>query len=61
MGCNCGGRKAGTEKPKPTKQSGSTQTFSLRMDDGRVFSFGSRLEADAARVRQGSGRVVASS
>jgi hypothetical protein len=37
---------------------GTTQSFALVTTDGRTQSFGSRLEAEAARVRAGSGRVV---
>jgi hypothetical protein len=36
---------------------GVTQAFSLTLPSGRVQSFGSRLEADAARVRAGGGTV----
>jgi hypothetical protein len=36
---------------------GVTQAFTLTTPAGRMQSFGSRLEADAARVRAGGGTV----
>lgn len=74
MGCNCGKSrgplsttKQGEEPPKgdpyeSTKApSGRTQTFALRRPDGVVRTYGSLLEAKAARVRLGGGgRIVPS-
>lgn len=64
MGCNCGGKKkesgpgiGGSSQPK--SGSGGTQSFTLTGPGDRVQSFGSELEANAARVRQGNtGRVA---
>jgi hypothetical protein len=63
MGCNCGKNrrqqavaKPVTPPPQPPAQptaSGATQRFSLLEDSGRTQTFGSRLEADAARARHG--------
>lgn len=48
--------------PEPTGQGqpepvGATQSFTLRTGDGRTQSFGSKLEADAARIRAGGGQI----
>jgi hypothetical protein len=58
MGCNCGGRK--TREPAPPvdekeqeASAGLTQSFTLQVPSGQRFVFGSRLEADAMRVRAG--------
>ncbi len=48
MGCNCGKRKART-----------TQTFALTMPNGGKTVHGSKLEAQAANIRQGGGGTVA--
>jgi hypothetical protein len=64
MGCNCGKAKTrpapAAPRPAPTptggKLSGPTQTFELTADD-RTQTFGSELEANAARVRLGFGVV----
>lgn len=42
--------------PAPT---GMTQSFQLQARDGSTQSFGSRLEADAARIRAGGGEIRA--
>jgi hypothetical protein len=42
--------------PAPT---GMTQSFQLQARDGSTQSFGSKLEADAARVRAGGGEIRA--
>lgn len=52
MGCNCGKKK---ETPK-----GEQQTFRLEFDSGESFVFGSRLEAEAARVRSKRRGVIRS-
>lgn len=64
MGCNCGGSRprptpaTTKEAPEPVS-TGQVQSFQLVMEGGRTQVFGSRLEADAARVRAGGrGRVV---
>lgn len=51
-------RKAAEEKAAEERRAaearraqGGTQTFTLRTDDGRTQTFGTRLEADAARAR----------
>ena len=59
MGCNCGknkkplGTKAPTPPPDPKGSTKTTQTFALDTPDGATQTFGSRLEAEAARVRAG--------
>jgi len=40
-----------------SKSSSGVQTFSLTTSDGRVQTFGSMLEARAARVRAGGGII----
>jgi hypothetical protein len=61
VGCGCQGQK---KNPPPEKVStGGTATFSLKLDTAGRHDpvFGSRLEAEAARVRLGgAGRVVQS-
>ncbi len=42
--------------PAPT---GMTQSFQLQARDGSTQSFGSKLEADAARIRAGGGEIRA--
>jgi hypothetical protein len=37
--------------------SGATQSFTLQTADGRTQTFGSRLEAQAERVRAGGGTI----
>lgn len=57
MGCNCGKGKgpAPVKRPKP----GGQQQFQLISPDGSATVYGSRLEAEAARVRSGrTGTVV---
>lgn len=54
MGCACrksSGRRAYV--PADTTLTASAGTFALVMPDGTSTSYGSRLEADAARVRAG--------
>lgn len=54
MGCNCGKKNS-----RSTKTKGGTPTFRLQLPDGRSLDFGSRLEAEAQRVRLGYvGRIV---
>lgn len=59
MGCNCGGNKPRPPRPAapapaPSKpMQGQTQTFALDLSTGQRFTFGSRLEAEAANVRAG--------
>lgn len=53
--CNCGGRRSG-KSGKETKSS-ERQRFTLETQDGRTMSFGSQLEAEAARVREGGGNI----
>ena len=64
MPCNCNKRGAArprTFRPqnppkteqKPKDEKGTTQNFSLVQRDGSQETFGSRLEAEAARVRRG--------
>lgn len=38
-------------------RSGSSGAFTLLAPDGRTLSFGSRLEASAARIRLGGGTI----
>ena len=69
MGCNCrkGTRPYGvaaTSKDTSTKDSattstaGTTQKFVLTDQSGRTQTFGSRLEAEAAKRRAGGGDVA---
>lgn len=53
--CNCGGRRSG-KSGRETK-SGTRERFALETRDGRTMTFGSQLEANAARVREGGGSV----
>ena len=68
MGCNCGktkrpaGMRKGNKKdtpnyPVPAKATGQRQSFRLTTTDGKTQTFGSRLEASAARVRAGGGTI----
>jgi hypothetical protein len=71
MGCGCGKKTPPAnnqvpENPAPptdgadaqiSRQRGTTQTFTLQATSGRTQIFGSRLEAEAARVRQGGGMI----
>jgi hypothetical protein len=43
-----------TGSPAPL---GMTQNFTLQTRDGGTQSFGSKLEADAARIRAGGGEI----
>lgn len=43
-------------RPTPPP-SGETQTFTLSTSDGRTQTFGSRLEAEAERIRRGGGSI----
>jgi hypothetical protein len=45
-------------QPRPDAPKGATQSFALFVGSSRIEDYGSRLEADAARVRLGQGRVV---
>lgn len=54
-GCGCGGAKGSSKGTKREPQQGQEQAFRLTLPDGSTSVYGSRLEADAARVR--SGRV----
>lgn len=49
--CNCG-------KPKPKPASGGKASFTLQDTSGRVQTFGSRLEAQAANVREQQGTGI---
>lgn len=40
-----------------TQPSGPTQSFTLKTNDGRTMTFGSKLEAEAAKIRSGGGQV----
>jgi hypothetical protein len=58
MGCNCGGKKPTSTRTTKPPTTGTTQQFTLTTTSGRVQSFGSRLEAEAARVRDGGGSIT---
>lgn len=45
------------DKAAADKRQGVSQSFVLDTSDGRTLTFGSALEARAARVRAGGGRV----
>ena len=49
MGCNCGKKK----QPQQPRPSGRQQSFQLELSNGQTFTFGSRLEAQAALIRSG--------
>jgi len=70
MGCNCGKKRptgmspskrdqraASYPIPATKKASGQRQSFRLTTTDGKTQTFGSRLEASAARVRAGGGTI----
>lgn len=62
--CNCGKRTPRTPPPPPPTGTAAdkTQTFTLTTPDRRTQTFGSRLEATAARVRAGGvGQITPSS
>lgn len=52
MACNCGKRK-GTGTKTTGKGTKKIEEFVLQTEDGRTQTFGSRLEAVAARERAG--------
>jgi hypothetical protein len=52
MGCNCGGRK--TKQPTTPAPSGGPSVLTA---SGGTQEFGSKLEADAAKIRAGGGTV----
>lgn len=59
MGCNCNKpkpRPAAKPRPRP-KADGAVSSWNL-VTGGTVQTFGSRLEAEAERVRQGRRGVV---
>lgn len=67
MGCNCGKKRQplgmtngkgqkGTEGT--AKQTGQTQRFVLTETSGKTQTFGSRLEAEAARIRKGRAGTI---
>lgn len=71
MGCNCGGRRPtgwGTVPAaqqakdadaivKAQAQKKASEEFVLRTTSGRTSVYGSRLEAEAARIRSGGGSI----
>lgn len=69
MGCSCGkkkgsqtlpagfGKQAPVEELVPKKGSGAKQKFTLQTSSGKTAQFGSKLEAQAARVRAGGGTI----
>lgn len=60
-----GAQKSNTSPPTTAKlkrtstppPQGTTQSFTLQARDGSTATFGSRLEAEAARVRAGGGSI----
>lgn len=63
--CNCGKKTPPPPPPPPPttpaqdQLASRAQTFSYQPPSGKIQTFGSRLEADAARVRAGRvGRVI---
>lgn len=51
---------AGSSTPVPvpgSNTSGATESYALTTRDGKTQRFGSKLEADAERVRRGGGSV----
>lgn len=61
MGCNCGKKKQQQKQqpPQSSEQSNSSSRQTFTLDTGaRVQTFGSRLEAEAAWVRNGRKGVV---
>lgn len=60
MGCNCGKKRQAQQQaqqsssaPQSSGQPTTTQSFRLDLEGGRTLMFGSRLEAEAAKVRLG--------
>lgn len=50
--------KAKMKQPAPQPpMRGKTQSFTLQARDGSMTTYGSRLEAEAARVRAGGGNI----
>lgn len=60
MGCGCGKRstKDSTSKQEPKPQ-GASAAFRLTLPNGESLVYGSRLEAEAARVRAGRVGTIA--
>jgi hypothetical protein len=59
MGCGCNKGSSKDTTPKTEEQSGKTQqSFRLELPTGQSLTYGSRLEAEAARVRSGGGGTV---
>lgn len=52
--CNCGGRRGGKRE---SASGGKRERFTLNTRNGKTLTFGSRLEAEAARVREGGGSI----
>lgn len=50
--------QAGIRSRTNSTSTGRRQSFALRTTDGRTAFFGSRLEAEAARVRTGGGGSI---
>lgn len=42
-----------TQPPPTQPQQGTTQSFALRLNNGKTLTFGSKLEAEAENVRRG--------
>jgi hypothetical protein len=70
LGCNCGkNRRQPTGStaaaapptpppaPPPPPPTGRTQRFTLTFTSGKTATYGSKLEADAARARSGGGSI----
>jgi len=56
MGCGCNKRR----KPRPTKPTKDEKaaSFELRTASGQTLTFGSRLEAEAAKARRGGAGTI---
>lgn len=65
MGCNCGNKRrplgsGSTSGSNPATGTAATRQYVLQTKDGKRLTFGSRLEASAARVRYGGGSIYPS-
>mgnify|MGYP000911934271 CR=1 FL=1 len=56
--CNCGKTQPPPPPPPPTETAAKTQSFSFIPPSGRTQVFGSRLEAEAARIRAGGAGTI---
>lgn len=63
MSCNCKNKRRSPAGPKDERKdnsssTGKKQTFELRNRDGSTQTFQRKLDAEAARVRNGGGSIT---